>query len=240
MRPPCASPSSPPPSSFSSSTINLHCTTHTPPTNGTPQEVFFKNVHKLLLDTATTEYLFCMDFFDDASVFRDLFASVVSIAEASLHQAAADQWDVVGMLLMLRTNLEHRRIMMRRKVPGLDDYLDRVEMVWWPRLKIVFDAHLASLRAAGSEKVLLSGPAAAAAAHPDVHYVTRRYAALSSSMFHLLAGFDAEPQLSSASYANSVERLWGAMCDVLLRMSEMFKVCMSGTTLYSRQTLSTG
>lgn len=27
-------------------------------------QVIFRNVHKLLLDTATSEYLFCCDFFD--------------------------------------------------------------------------------------------------------------------------------------------------------------------------------
>ena len=40
------------------------------------------------------------------------------------------------MLLMIRINHDHRRIMAKRRVPCLDDYLDRVYMLLWPRFKV--------------------------------------------------------------------------------------------------------
>ena len=46
-----------------------------------------RNVHKLLMDTATSEFLFCTDFFDDEGVFRELFAPIVSVVEGDLASA---------------------------------------------------------------------------------------------------------------------------------------------------------
>lgn len=46
------------------------------------EQVMFRNVHKLLMDTATTEYLFCMDFFVEDAVFKELFAPIVAVVES--------------------------------------------------------------------------------------------------------------------------------------------------------------
>lgn len=43
---------------------------------------------------------------------------------------------MVGVLLMIRLNAEHRRLMARRRTPCLDDYLDRVNLLLWPRFKV--------------------------------------------------------------------------------------------------------
>lgn len=40
-----------------------------------------------MMDTATSEYLFCCDFFEDESVFRELFAPIVSVVEGDLANA---------------------------------------------------------------------------------------------------------------------------------------------------------
>jgi hypothetical protein len=40
------------------------------------------------------------------------------------------------VLLMIRLNSEHRSLMARRRVPCLDDYLDRINLVLWPRFKV--------------------------------------------------------------------------------------------------------
>lgn len=43
-----------------------------------------RNVHKLLIDTASAEYFFCLDFFEDESVFRELFGPMVQVVEGDL------------------------------------------------------------------------------------------------------------------------------------------------------------
>lgn len=44
--------------------------------------------------------------------------------------------DLVGLLLLIRINNAHQLIMNKRRVPCLDTYLDRVNLVLWPRLKV--------------------------------------------------------------------------------------------------------
>jgi hypothetical protein len=52
-------------------------------------QVIFRNIHKLLLDTATSEFFFCLDFFEDEAVFRDVCQPIIAIVEGDL--AAATQ-----------------------------------------------------------------------------------------------------------------------------------------------------
>lgn len=43
---------------------------------------------------------------------------------------------MVGLLLMIRINYQHRLIMSNRRIPCLDGYLDRVNLALWPRFKV--------------------------------------------------------------------------------------------------------
>ena len=100
--------------------------------------------------------------------------------------------------------------MSRRRVPCLDSYLDKVNMLLWPRFKAVFDAHLVSVRGA-SEKALFAGPEELGG-----HFFMRRYAELAASVYTLSA-VNGDGQLD-----NSMERLRTAVCDLLLRLSKLF------------------
>ncbi|CAL5340732.1 unnamed protein product [Camellia sinensis] len=42
-----------------------------------PYEVLFRSLHKLLMDTASSEYLFCDDFFGKESIFYEIFAGII-------------------------------------------------------------------------------------------------------------------------------------------------------------------
>lgn len=49
-----------------------------------PAEVLFRSVNKLLMDTATSEYLFCADFFGEDAMFHELFAPTLQAVESHL------------------------------------------------------------------------------------------------------------------------------------------------------------
>ena len=49
---------------------------------------------------------------------------------------AQDNWDMLSVLLMIRVNHSQRKVMGSRRVPCLDDYLDRVQLMLWPRFKV--------------------------------------------------------------------------------------------------------
>ena len=47
-------------------------------------QVLFRSVNKLLMDTATAEYLFCCDFFQEDTIFSQLFTATLAVVESSL------------------------------------------------------------------------------------------------------------------------------------------------------------
>ena len=47
-------------------------------------QVLFRSVHKLVMDTSTSEYLFCIDFFQDDSVYHELIAPTLNFIESAL------------------------------------------------------------------------------------------------------------------------------------------------------------
>ena len=124
---------------------------------------------------------------------------------------------MISLLLMIRINHEHHRIMTRRRVPCLDDYLDRINLVLWPKFKSVFDAQLESIKK-GNEKALFANS-------PAVHIVTRRFASMVASLLVLTAGYeeDEEGAFNVSGFDHMLERLRTAFCSLLSRISRLFK-----------------
>lgn len=75
---------------------------------------------------------------------------------------------------MARVNRQHQLIMMRRRVPGLDAYLDRVTLLLWPKFKSLFDAQLSALRALPEKQLIAQGT--------EPSFVIRRYGVLLTSL----------------------------------------------------------
>ena len=42
---------------------------------------------------------------------------------------------MLSVLLMVRINYHHRVIMAKRRIPALDGYMDRINLLLWPRFK---------------------------------------------------------------------------------------------------------
>ncbi|KAF8404019.1 hypothetical protein HHK36_008895 [Tetracentron sinense] len=125
-----------------------------------PYEVLFRSLHKLLMDTATSEYIFCDDFFGEESIFYEIFAGPFGAIDEHFNSILPNFYDAIGLMLMIRIIHQHR-----------------VNISLWPRFKMVFDMHLNSLRNA-NVKTLWEDDV-----HP--HYVMRRYAEFTASLIHL-------------------------------------------------------
>ncbi len=68
-----------------------------------PYEVLFRSAHKLLMDSATSEYLFCHEFWaGDNTIFREVFAPAVAAVEENLSLFLPNCHDIVGIILMVR------------------------------------------------------------------------------------------------------------------------------------------
>ncbi|XP_027148999.1 vacuolar protein sorting-associated protein 52 A-like [Coffea eugenioides] len=173
-----------------------------------PYEVLFRSLHKLLMDTATSEYLFCDDFFGEESIFNDIFAGPFAVIDEHFNSILPNCFDAIGSMLMIRIIHQHQLIMSRRRIPCLDSYLDKVNIALWPRFKMVFDMHLNSLRNANVRSLWEDD------VHP--HYVMRRYAEFTASLIHLNVEYgDGQLELN-------LERLRMAVDDLLIKLSKTF------------------
>lgn len=173
-----------------------------------PYEVLFRSLHKLLIDTATSEYLFCDDFFGEDSIFYEIFAGPFAVIDEHFNTVLPNCYDAIGIMLMIRIVHQHKLIMFRRRIPCLDSYLDKVNISLWPRFKMIFDMHLNSLRYA-NVKTLWEDDV-----HP--HYVMRRYAEFTASLVHLNVEYgDGQLDLN-------LERLRMAVEDLLVKLAKMF------------------
>ncbi|KAA8544546.1 hypothetical protein F0562_022595 [Nyssa sinensis] len=173
-----------------------------------PYEVLFRSLHKLLMDTASSEYLFCDDFFGEESIFSEIFAGPFVVIDEHFNSILPNCYDAIGLMLMIRIIHQHQLIMSRRRIPCLDSYLDKVNISLWPRFKMVFDMHLNSMRNA-NVKTLWEDDV-----HP--HYVMRRYAEFTASLIHLNVEYgDGQLDLN-------LERLRMAIDDLLVKLAKTF------------------
>eukprot|EP00897_Mesotaenium_endlicherianum_P003559 jgi/Mesen1/3230/ME000187S02398 len=173
-----------------------------------PYEVLFRSLHKLLMDHSTSEYFFCEEFFGDEVTFTSIFAGPMVVIEEHLNAVLPNCFDAIALMLMIRMTYQHQLTMSRRRIPCLDSYFDKVNLMLWPRFKVVLDAHLGSLK----------GAAARALWEDDVHphYVTRRYAEFAASMLQLNTDYG-DGQLEM-----NLERLRAAVDTLLVDLSRVF------------------
>ncbi|KAK9706653.1 hypothetical protein RND81_07G142100 [Saponaria officinalis] len=66
-----------------------------------PYEVLFRSLHKLLMDTASSEYLFCGDFFGEESLFNEIFAGPFGVIDEHFNVILSNSFDAIGLMLMI-------------------------------------------------------------------------------------------------------------------------------------------
>ncbi|CAH0482526.1 unnamed protein product [Peronospora belbahrii] len=169
-----------------------------------PYEAVFRNMQQHLMDSATSEYLFLIEFFKSSSeeenefrtrdLFMRVFAKTLSLCLENLENYLFTCYDAIGLLLMIRLTYAQRLEMEKRRISCLDAYFDRVTLLLWPRFKAVFDLNLMSVKNAKAKKL---GPIDR---HP--HFVIRRYAEFASSILSLSMSTQ-QSQSSKAAAGNS-------------------------------------
>ncbi|TPX37558.1 hypothetical protein SmJEL517_g00456 [Synchytrium microbalum] len=194
-----------------------------------PFEAIFKSINRLLMDNASSEYIFDIEFFAPSrvvhkpgvanapgselmylqAVFMETFDSTLKLLAASNKQYVDASFDAVGILLCIRLNMQNIMIQQKRCVPCLENYMNATNMVLWPRFQAIMDMHIESVKKAIPGKLLPTKDV-----HP--HYLTRRYAEFSASILTLNQGYD------DALLINSLQRLRTEVEALLFRMSGEF------------------
>ncbi|XP_039134433.1 vacuolar protein sorting-associated protein 52 A-like isoform X2 [Dioscorea cayenensis subsp. rotundata] len=196
-----------------------------------PYEVLFRSLHKLLMDTAASEYLFCGDFFGEEFIFYDIFAGPFAVLYEHFNMVLPNCYDALGLMLMIRIVHEHQMVMFRQRIPCLDSYLDKVNTSLWFRFKLVLGMHLDSLRN-GNIRILLEDDV-----HP--HYVMQHYAEFIASLdVESLVNID--DQHGDGQLDLILGRLQMAIDDLLIKLAKTFtKPKLQATFLINNYDMTT-
>ncbi|XP_020084115.1 vacuolar protein sorting-associated protein 52 A-like isoform X2 [Ananas comosus] len=175
-----------------------------------PYEALFRSLHKLLIDTSCSEYLFLEAFFGEASLLYEIFAGAFTVIDEHLKLVLPNCYDAICLMLMICITRKHQVIMSRRRIPCLDSYFDKVNIFLWPCFKKVIDMHLQCLKNC-DVKTLWEDDT-----HP--HYAIRCYAEFAASLIQL-----------NVEYGNNqldmnLEQLHMAIDNLLVRLAERFRI----------------
>jgi len=142
-----------------------------------PFERLFRSLLGHLVDAVTNEHVFCRQFFK-RDCFTPLFHGTLGVLLEQLENYLFGCYDALCLLLMIKVTHYYRRLTRSRKIASLDNFFDQLAHLVWPRLKIVMDQHLRSLKQATAAK--LGG------IDLQQHYVSRRFAEFCCSLLLIL------------------------------------------------------
>uniref|UniRef100_A0A3B5ZU31 Vacuolar protein sorting-associated protein 52 A n=1 Tax=Triticum aestivum TaxID=4565 RepID=A0A3B5ZU31_WHEAT len=173
-----------------------------------PYEVIFRSLQKLLMDTASSEYIFIKAFFRDESMFYRVFEGPVAVIDENMKLTLANSHDAICLMLMICITKKHQLVMSNRRLPCLDTYLDKALIYLWPRFKTVFDMYIQSLYQCDAKMLWVDGT------HP--HHIVRCYMEFTASLIQLNA------ECGDGQLDMSLKRLRLAVDDLLVRFAEKF------------------
>lgn len=166
-------------------------------------EFLYRSFIKLLVDTATPEYLFEMDFFGTTSMFNEVFAKTLQAAAEWVELWVTRTFDLVALLLVTRITNHYALIMQSRRVRLLDPFFDRIYQAVLPKTKVLIDANHKSLLDA-KPKAIFNGKTSA-------HEVVRRYGSLAATFY--AAGLNEDPEPILTRMRSAISNLIKSMAD---------------------------
>ncbi|KAJ2011365.1 Vacuolar protein sorting-associated protein 52, partial [Coemansia sp. S610] len=159
-------------------------------------EALFRSYSLALVDNATTEYEFIMQFFVSPKarqritgsdmarmVFSHIFDPSMRVGEQFLKAYLETTYDALGVLLCVRIMSQLASELQRRQVPVLDSYVNSMNMLLWPRFQAILDGHIESAKRLASYK-------AKSKIDTQPPAIVRRYAELASSLLRLNQGYN--------------------------------------------------
>ncbi|GJN20917.1 hypothetical protein PR202_gb08355 [Eleusine coracana subsp. coracana] len=173
-----------------------------------PYEVIFRSLQKLLMDTASSEYLFVKEFFGEVPLFYQVFEGPFSVIDQHLDLTVPTCHDAVCLMLLICITRKHQLVMSNRRLPCLDAYFDKALIYLWPRFKIVFDMYLQSLYQCDVKMLWIDGT------HP--HHIVRCYVEFTASLVQL------NDECGDGQLDMNLDRLRSAVDDLIIRLSQNF------------------
>jgi hypothetical protein len=142
-----------------------------------PYERLFKSCLMHLVDAVTNEHVVCRQFFK-RDAFAQLFTPTLGLLLEQMENYLFGCHDALCLLLMIKVTHQFKRLAKSRTIHSLDNFLDKMAQLLWPRLKTIMEAHLRSIKQATAVK--LGG------VDLHAHYVSRRFAEFACSILLIL------------------------------------------------------
>ncbi len=167
-----------------------------------PYEAVYRSIQKHLLDSATTEFNFILEFFNTKSygIFNTIYEQVLALNISNLEAYLQTSYDNVCIMLLIHLTHFNRMVMQRRRIPCLDAYFDKIMILLWPKFKIIFDLNLMSIIDCDVHKLLSNNNAnddnnnsnkkSKPSTSTSIHYITRRYVDFTISIYKLYFTID--------------------------------------------------
>ena len=159
-----------------------------------PYERLFRSLLGHLVDAVTNEHIFCRQFFK-RDAFQLLFSGTFSLLLEQLENYLFGCHDALCLLLMIKVTHSYKRLARNRTIHSLDSFFDQCTKLLWPRLKIIMEANLRSLKQATAVK--LGG------VDLHAHYMSRRFAEFTCSILLILQNTKQAPRAGSSAEATT-------------------------------------
>eukprot|EP00123_Amoebidium_parasiticum_P020524 comp51628_c0_seq1/m.47678 comp51628_c0_seq1/g.47678 ORF comp51628_c0_seq1/g.47678 comp51628_c0_seq1/m.47678 type:complete len:716 (-) comp51628_c0_seq1:104-2251(-) len=144
-------------------------------------EQLFRSFNFCVLDNCCHEYLFIVEFFQVKSttaleIFAAIFDKALTVFKKQFEETLNNSYDTIGVLLCIRIVQHFQKVTQQRRIPALEKYHASLEMMLWPRVKMLLDMNIDSMRKCAMD------PRRMGNIETRPHYVTRRYAEFAASI----------------------------------------------------------
>ncbi len=173
-------------------------------------DVLFRSLNHYLLDSVTSEWLFCIEWFGPNDLFGRIFTLPLQQCLQSIAASVRASFDCIGLLIMLRLNALNKLTMVRRGIPALVPYFQKIDALVLPRLLEVLQLHAASV---------VAFQAAPNSVELRPHFIVRRYAELLTALLVLTKDFPHPDVLAAMS----------GLRDAVLQLLERLAPLVSGS-----------
>ena len=156
--------------------------------------------------------------------FAEIFEPTFNLGLALTKDLIDNSYDCLGLLLCVRLNQHAAFELQRRKVPVADGYINRTNMLLWPKFQLAIDMHCESIRrltgtangrSAASALSFTGGAANSSKQSLAPHYLTQRFGVFLEAILALSREAGDDEPLS-----NSLARLRGEFEGFLLKTSK--------------------
>lgn len=111
------------------------------------------------MDNSSSEYVFSLEFFTGAnrskktqevpgSAFSETYDATLKLVQSFVKAYVDSTFDAVGVLICIRLNTQHIKMMQKRRIPCLEGFMNVTNMLLWPKFQTIMDLHVESLKSA--------------------------------------------------------------------------------------------